>query len=86
MEDRDLDSSGGSRNWARGVQSGCERREWLKILGPRPLPVGVSFKIGHRATFVLLQKFVFYMIFIIGTKIFNSVSDQHKRKGHSSGM
>ena len=37
-----------------------------------------------------VTNFVFYMIFIIGIeigmKIFNSGSDQHKGKGHSSGM
>ena len=69
-----------------GFKMAVSEASGWKIFGPRPLPVGVSFKIGHCATFALLQKFVFYMIFIIGMKIFNSVSDQHKRKGHSSGM
>ena len=30
-----------------------------KILGPRPLLMGVSFKIGHCATFALLQNSFF---------------------------
>ena len=69
-----------------GLKMGASKVSGRKILGPRPLPVGVSFKICHCATFALLKKFVFYMFFIIGMKIFNSVSNQHKRKGHCNSQ